>query len=333
VTSLGGGRDARGAERNAIDVAVESPAIFGSAHPALVLSINQAVAALQVRLSGAGGLEVAESWAELRPGAVLRVELPAARPGRYGLRGELTARFGSDEPVTMPLSFEVVSLAALAFTANATPESVEAGSLRVEAAPGTRLERYELELYGRGESPLAVEEGSVAPDGTISWSPPDAVVLRAVLTVHDDAGRYREVTLYPWRVDVPHEEVRFASGSARIPAGEAPKLEASLTALRQTLADYGRWAPAQLFIAGHTDTVGRAVDNRELSRRRAQAIGRWFREHGVEVPIFFAGFGEAALRRPTPDETEAAENRRAEYIVAVDPPPRPAGAPDWARLR
>lgn len=285
-----------------------------------------------MRLSGPRRVSVARSWTQVRPGSTLRVDVPVPQPGRYPLEGDLVARFAGGSTADMPLSFEVVSLAQLEFRAEATPESVDAGSLRVVGEGGAQLERYELELYGRSEEPLATDRGTVSPDGTISWSPPDATVLRAVLTVHDSAERFREVTLYPWRVEVPHEEVRFATGSADIPDAEAPKLEGSLDALRATLADYGRWAPVKLYIAGHTDTVGTKTSNLALSQRRARSIARWFRQHGVRVPIFFAGFGEEALQRTTPDETASAENRRAEYIVAVDPPPLPAGAPDWIRV-
>lgn len=297
-----------------------------------MLQINDPVEALRVRLAGPKRVMVAKNWTQVRPGSRLRLDIPVPTPGRYPLEGNLTARFQGGGTAEMPLSFEVVSLAPLAFRAEATPESVDAGTLRVSGEDGARLERYQLELYGRGKAPLATDQGTIGTDGTIAWSPPDETVLRAVLTVHDTAGRFREVTLYPWRIDVPHEEVRFPTGSAEIPEGEAPKLESSLEALRATLADYGRWAPVKLYIAGHTDTVGSKASNLALSQRRARSIARWFRRHGVRVPIFFAGFGEEVLHRSTPDETASGENRRAEYIVAVDSPPLPPGAPDWIRV-
>lgn len=322
----------RTARADAIDLSVESPALYGKAQPALVLRVNEPVEAMSVRLSGSPRVVVTRSFEDVRPGTELRVEVPVPRPGTYALTGELKVRFADGGTGQLPLDFQVMSLAQLEFRTDATPEGVEQGRLTVRALDDAPLERYQLALYGRDPSPLLEDQGPVGPGGEISWSPPEGQVLRAVLTVHDEAGRYREVTLYPWRVDVPHEEVHFPTGSADIPETEAAKLEATLHKLNATLADYGRWAPVKLYIAGHTDTVGTAASNLPLSQRRARSIASWFRAHGVDVPIFFAGFGESQLERATPDETESAENRRAEYIVAVDPPPLPAGAPGWSRV-
>ena len=73
--------------------------------------------------------------------------------------------------------------------------------------------------------------------------------------------------------------------------------------------------PVKLFIAGYTDTVGTPADNRKLSLERARAIAAWFRDRGLPLPIEYAGFGEEVLRVKTPDETDNAANRRADYIV------------------
>lgn len=71
---------------------------------------------------------------------------------------------------------------------------------------------------------------------------------------------------------------------------------------------------------GHTDTVGKTDDNRELSLKRAKSIASYFRQRGLKVPVFYEGFGEQSLAVPTPDETAEAANRRAEYIIAVEDP-------------
>jgi outer membrane protein OmpA-like peptidoglycan-associated protein len=90
----------------------------------------------------------------------------------------------------------------------------------------------------------------------------------------------------------------------------------------------------KLFIAGHTDTVAAADYNRELSRARARAIAGYFRGRGLRIQIRCAGLGEDAPLVATPDETDEPKNRRAEYIVAVEPPPiRNAGVePRWEAL-
>ena len=91
--------------------------------------------------------------------------------------------------------------------------------------------------------------------------------------------------------------------------------------MQSALQKYGELAEGvTLFVAGHTDTVGDAAANQVLSARRARAIARWFRSHGVKGAIRFAGFGESHLWVQTPDDADEPRNRRAEYIVAVDAP-------------
>ena len=43
-------------------------------------------------------------------------------------------------------------------------------------------------------------------------------------------------------------------------------------------------------------------------------------KRGLCVPIAYDGFGEIALKKLTADEVDEQENRRADYILAVEPP-------------
>jgi outer membrane protein OmpA-like peptidoglycan-associated protein len=99
-----------------------------------------------------------------------------------------------------------------------------------------------------------------------------------------------------------------------------------LDEIQGAIRKYGALAKIRLFIAGHTDSVGDAASNRSLSRGRAKSIGRWFRKHGIKIPILSAGLGEDQLLIQTPDNTAEAKNRRAEYVVAVEAPALAGGA-------
>jgi outer membrane protein OmpA-like peptidoglycan-associated protein len=145
-------------------------------------------------------------------------------------------------------------------------------------------------------------------------------VLKISVKGIDQSGFFGGVDLFPWRVDIPHEEVNFRSGSFDVDPPEASKLEASYKLIDDAIKKYGKLATIKLFVAGHTDTVGDNASNKTLSNNRARALGRWFRKRGVKIPIEYAGFGEDTLLVETPDETDQVKNRRAEYIVAVDPP-------------
>jgi outer membrane protein OmpA-like peptidoglycan-associated protein len=159
-------------------------------------------------------------------------------------------------------------------------------------------------------------------------------VLRISLQAYDTADFYMGVDLYPWRVDISHEEVNFPSGSAEIPAAEQGKLDHSQKLITESVTRYSRFASLRLYILGHTDTVGPTDANRELALQRARSIAAYLRKRGVKVPIFYEGFGEQSLRKATPDETAEAANRRAEYIIAVEDPALTNAPfnPQWRKL-
>ena len=66
------------------------------------------------------------------------------------------------------------------------------------------------------------------------------------------------------------------------------------------------------------------------SLNRARAIAGYFRSHGLNLPMFYQGFGETRLAVKTPDNKAEPANRRAEYILALNAP-RGYGA-GWKRF-
>ncbi len=69
----------------------------------------------------------------------------------------------------------------------------------------------------------------------------------------------------------------------------------------------------RVFVDGHTDTVGPAEYNMDLSKRRAQAVADYLVARGVAPDrLTVRAFGETELAVPTPDETPEPRNRRVE---------------------
>jgi outer membrane protein OmpA-like peptidoglycan-associated protein len=197
-------------------------------------------------------------------------------------------------------------------------------TLRVTGDSGAVLADVERELssYPAGK-PLVVQ-----------WNPSsDETVVRIEVFAYDMDGYYRGIAITPWAVSVPHEEVNFRTDSAQIDDSEKPKLEASYAKVNEALARHADLR-VTLFIAGHTDTVGDASYNLRLSRQRAQAIARWFRQRGLKIPIGYEGFGEGALLVKTADEVDEPRNRRVDYILALEEPVfKSSGArPTWYRV-
>lgn len=197
-------------------------------------------------------------------------------------------------------------------------------TLRVTGDSGAVLADVERDLssYPAGK-PLVVQ-----------WNPSsDEPVIRIEVFAYDMDGYYKGIAIIPWAVSIPHEEVNFRTDSAQIDDSEKPKLDASYAKVTEALAKHPDLR-VTLFIAGHTDTVGDASYNLRLSRQRAQAIARWFRQRGLKIPVGYEGFGEAALLVKTADEVDEPRNRRVDYILSVEEPVfKSSGArPTWYRV-
>jgi len=158
----------------------------------------------------------------------------------------------------------------------------------------------------------------------ITWTQPaNTKVMMLKLRVAAADGAATNVQLVPWSVSVDHEDVNFSTDSAVIEPGEAKKLDASLAKIQDVVGHAEKFMKVQLYIAGHTDTVGPSAKNRKLSLARAIAIGKYFKSKGLAVPIAVAGFGEDVLKVKTADNTDERANRRADYVIgpAAGTPP------------
>lgn len=307
----------------ALSVELEGAALAPREHPALHVDVRQPLAALVLELERSDGEKVRRTLTTPKAGRrhTFRLEQPE---GAFRYEGQLIARFAKGEPQSMPLAFEAVRLRppALDIAQDAvvldarrvrvkvdrTPVTVD---LRVSSDEGDVLDERQQRFEQTGEGGL-IELGWDQPEGKR--------VMRLDLRATDRYGFFQDAQLYPWAIEIPHEDVLFDTGSAEIAASERPKLDEALAELAKAIERYGRWAKVELFVAGYTDTVGDAARNQALSEARALSIARYFRQRGVRLGISYAGFGESALLVPTPDETPEPRNRRAAYIVSVEAP-------------
>jgi outer membrane protein OmpA-like peptidoglycan-associated protein len=289
---------------------------------AVVLTPTAAVTRLDAELSR-DGKPVRLGHGAIGAGEHARLELPGA--GHY--RGKLVVRFAGGSRMSYDVHFDVVAggqmkigyardrldldAHTLAFTLTRPAARAE---LRVIGDDGRELGRATADYHG--ERP-----GTWLP---IHWTPTrPGNVLALELRATSSDGAHAGVRLVPWSVHIAHEEIVFETGKAEIRPSEAQKLDASYQKIIDAVATVRKAEPdlaIKLYIAGHTDTVGSAADNRKLSLARARAIAAWFHDRGLPLPIAYAGFGEDAPKVKTPDNTDAAANRRADYILGVEEP-------------
>jgi outer membrane protein OmpA-like peptidoglycan-associated protein len=109
--------------------------------------------------------------------------------------------------------------------------------------------------------------------------------------------------------------VRFESGlmfdfdSDRL----RPQAQADLRRFAQTLNDQPN---TDILIVGHTDNVGNAQYNQQLSERRARAVGDYLASVGVSrMRLFMTGRGLAEPIAPNTTAEGRQENRRVEVAI------------------
>jgi outer membrane protein OmpA-like peptidoglycan-associated protein len=102
-------------------------------------------------------------------------------------------------------------------------------------------------------------------------------------------------------------------------ATDSDVIEASSTALLSEIADVmlRNTQITKVEIQGHTDNVGSADHNLDLSQRRADAVRRWLVEQGgVESSRLEAkGFGSTRPLVPNITPANRARNRRSQFII------------------
>jgi hypothetical protein len=311
------------AQADAIQVRMVTKVGLGQ-KPKLEITALQELGRVEVMLNREDGKNVGQNLGAMSVGETRDVFLDG-KPGKHHYSGRVTCVVDG-EPQDSQVYFDTLVGGELTVIVDKTQVDLGAGRMpiRVSSPDG----KVELRILGAsGGEPLLEHEQEFADHDpamplTITWKPlaKGTEVGRVDLKVTDASGAFKSFALFPWSVYIPHEEVNFATDSASIDRAEVPKLQASLGKIGDALAKHKELGPIKLYIAGHTDTVGAAAYNLNLSRRRAQSIAGWFRKNGLRIPIAYEGYGEFALLVATPDNTDEPRNRRVDYILSVEDP-------------
>jgi len=314
---------------------VESEVQRGKGEPAVILRATDDISEATVELEREDGKTITEQVGALSANETVRI--PVDQPeGTHSY--EVTIRGKGADGADIEMSFEtrMKVLGRLEVSVQKERAQVASGEVTIE---GNRpIEKVHVTVKnGEGRT---VHEGMQQVGGKsapfqVEW-PKVEDVSSVELKTYDVHGFWRGVKLEPFWVKIPHDEVRFEFGTAEWEDSEIPKLRNSLERIREAMNEHGdKGLKLQLYISGYTDTVGSESSNLELSHKRARAIGEWFRENGLEIPIYYQGFGENVLAVETPDETKEKANRRAIYILGNARPPTSGEIPrsNWQRLR
>ncbi|MBI5548502.1 MAG: OmpA family protein [Deltaproteobacteria bacterium] len=314
------------------------PKVFagGKEKPTLTLHTVEDANDVVVKLKREDGKTVQFRTGPIAGGTFKKFPLDVPAGREYRFSGSIERRYGKAiESLDVSFVAEVVVPAKI----SVDKDKVDLAAHKLVLTSSRRTSKVEVEVKGDqgedlGQSSVAFDAAAPGTPLTVQWKQGEGNVMRISLRVWDTDNFYEGIELFPWHIYIPHEEVNFATGSFSIEKGEESKLDSSLGEVQEAVEKYGKFAEIKLFIAGHTDTVGPTDSNRSLSLNRARSISEWFRRHGLRVPILYEGFGEDALKVATADETEEVRNRRAEYIVAIEPPVvSQVRAASWKQLR
>lgn len=324
------------ARADAVDVSVSNRTMVGKGLPSVQVHILEPIAGFRLTLTRDDG-KVVDVKGGGKPGVTRVIDLPQAE-GIVTWKGELTINLPRGETASMPLEFETQLVGKLKFIFD-KQKDVDLPGRKVSFKLNQPAEKAELRvLMDTGDYAF---NGDIPFDGAapgtplvVSWPEAKGQVMKIFIRAYTVSQQYDGVELTPWQVDIPHEEVNFDSGKWDIRAEEQPKLDQSYKLISDAVAKYGALATLRLYVLGFTDTVGGTQYNRGLSLNRARAIAQYFRKRGLRIAIYAEGFGEEALAVGTPDETDEAKNRRAQYLITIDEPELKVVpfAPHWQRL-
>ncbi|MEZ4467743.1 MAG: OmpA family protein [bacterium] len=291
-------------------------------------------------LTGPGGRSQTFKAKKLAAGKAqtFRFAVPA---GVSEWTGELTGS-ADGATTTAPLTLKIAAINPLDVKLAKGDVDLAAGRVIIE--PSHAVAKAEVKAFGDGGAVVVDEDVDLA--GATGRVPVEFTVhegdtiKRLELKIHDEFGFWVGLRVVSWFAEIPHEDVVFESGKWDVLPTEAPKidnvfatLEREIARFKAELGDEAATVDLKIYVAGFTDTVGAPGDNQALSDKRARAIAAYFRQHGVKLPVFYQGFGEAALAVPTADNVDEAKNRRATYVLANVPPGgRAFPGARWKRL-
>ena len=311
--------------------------------PTLEIRAAEKVSDLVLELARDDGKTFTAKHAALAKGAAVSLPIGDGAPGKAAYKGTLSLTIAGQGRWSGELTFETIVRAPIKVTYDADHLDLDKRELQFKLSrPAANAE---LSVVGEDGKEIGTGKATYdKPDPdqwlAITWTQaPSTRVMTMKLRVTAADGIVTVVDLVPWSVTIDHEDVTFATDSFVIEPAEEKKLDASLGKIQEVVKRGSKFMKMKLYVAGHTDTVGASAKNTKLSTMRARAIAQYFKSKGITIPIAFAGFGEDVLKVKTADNTDAAANRRADYVIGPAEGAPPFKGPyakvraAWSQLR
>ncbi len=305
-----------------VDVQVKEMVNLPADRPEMKVVAKDALQHVRVVVREEGKSVISKQYPRLGKGAS-QVLSWRAQPGIHRYVVEVSATTSAKQ-ASVSLPVDVMVMRPLEVSLPTTNVDLENRSLHFTMNnPSGHVEMTVVDPWGR-----TVHEADVDLSGrpagarlVVTWPKLEDPIGKILLRIADASGSWRGIELLPFRVDIPHVDVVFETAKWNIRDSERPKLDEAYDLIIEAIKKYGVELKARLYVIGHTDTVGSHGDNMVLSNNRAKAIATYFqRQGGITLPILACGMGETSLAVETEDNVDEQRNRRAQYILAAQPP-------------
>ncbi len=308
---------------------------YGEGEPSLTIRALTALHDAQVILERSDGNRQVEKLGNLDGGESRAIAIEQGT-GSFGYDAELRAKTAGGDPISMTFNFQAEITREM--EVDLIRDEIDLDSGHVPIQINQPVDRVEITITDENNRPTLEETqsfGGASGRLNVRWDA-EGSIGAVRLKIHYGQGAWYEYILEPFFIEIPEQIINFETGSASVDESEEGKLRETRDRVSEALDKAGdRRSEMHLYVAGYTDTVGSAANNLELSTRRARSIAAWFRNHGIDIPIYYQGFGQEVLAVQTPDQTEEERNRRAVYVLGNAPPPASEDLPraNWRRLR
>ncbi len=293
---------------------------------------NESLQDVEVAITNCAPQVVRQQFGSMKKGEVKTISWNQ-NPGKYNCGVSISGKLNMGGAVSVRNTHEFVCGASTPLSLNVDLNEIK------ELVPTTNhVVLHASRAFNRASITVTAEDGTVIDtvdkavgamkDYTLSWkASAKKPVLLEIKVTDETTGSWASNTIMSFLI--PHTDVVFDTNKYNIRPDQEQYLHEPLEIILDKVRKFDRVA-VNLYITGHTDTVGPDNKNVKLSLNRARSIASWFTQHGLSIPTYYRGAGERGLAVDTPDNTPEERNRRAVYILSNIAPVDGLGS--WTKL-
>ncbi len=319
-----------------LEYSIQEFADYKKGYPSFSFTPDKRVGNLTVIIKKNGKLFIKKKYKNITRGVKKTIKLKQ-KEGEVKYTVSLKGSHFDDESIEDSFEMKGVRVRPIKLFFKASDVDVENRDVKFDAS--REITKVEVTVYNTKKEIIYKKENIIDPPTkkgiSITWDKLNDEILTINVNAYDKWNYWSGMNINPFSVNIPHKEIEFDSGKWNVKKNEMPKMKDSYRKVHDAIKKYGKALKLKLYIAGYTDTVGDKKSNLKLSEKRAKSIAVAFRKLGLNIPIYYQGFGESVLRKSTKDEVDEPLNRRAIYVLSSQSPAVTKTIPSdkWKRIK